>query len=198
MPQARNEPLRLNQKCLSRRGWSGLNLGTLRRDGGLFFWRRRWSRGRFGCLGLCEFQNDHRRGVAMASSGLDDTGVAAVPVYKSWRNRRKEAGDNRRVEQECSNLAPRVEIASFPEGNHLVCNGTHLFGLRFCGLNPLDSKKRGDEISQQGPPMRGVTSQWTAGYMMSHVCLRFSCRGQAPPGGAPLLFRPSTSDHSFS
>ena len=65
-----------------------------------------------------------------------------------------------------------MKIAPLPEGNHLVCKGAHFLRLGLSGLNPLGAEKRGHKVSQQCSPMCGVTSQGTAGYMMSHIYLK--------------------------
>src|SRR5579863_5791251 len=106
--------------------------------------------------------------VAFSPSGADDAEVAAIAITEAWADGVEKFVDGGAGHEVSKRLTAGGEISALAQRDHLFDLRTHGFGFRHGGLDPLFEDERCDQIAQQRPAVRGVTSQFPSCYFVTH------------------------------
>src|SRR5580704_133815 len=112
--------------------------------------------------------------VAFAPTGANDAQITTIAVAKTRADGVEELVHGGAGHKISERLPTRGQVAALAEGNHLLDQRSHGFGLGDGGLNALFDDERGDQVAQQGAAVRRVTSQFPSSYFVAHrKILRF-------------------------
>src|SRR6185503_8196228 len=102
-----------------------------------------------------QLEHDHGGAIARARAGMDDPGIAAVPVREPRRDGVEELLHHRLVGNHGQHLALGVEVLALGERHHLVGEPAHRLGLGLGGHDALVAEERHQQVAKQRPAVLG-------------------------------------------
>src|SRR6266545_565039 len=115
-----------------------------------------------------QLEEHHGRAVAGTRAGLDDPGVAAVPVGESRGDRVEEPAHHLGVGNHRQDLAARVEALALGQGDHVVREAAHRLRLRLGRGHALMPEQRDEKVAEQRPAVLRDAAELVAVVAVPH------------------------------